>query len=287
MNPKRPAIVAAHAKINLSLDILGRRPDGYHELDTVFQRLALHDTIVLWPWADGTLVECDRRDLPAGPANLAYRAAEILRREYGRAPGVRLRIRKRIPVAAGLGGGSADAAAVLRALPEFWRLPAPDDARLHALARELGADVPFCLAGVTARARGVGDVLERLPGFTGVDVLLVKPAERLLTERVYREYDLGADTRRVPMDEVVRAVAQKDLRALGRSAGNALEEAAARLVPAVGEIGRCLREAGAAVVLMSGSGPTVFGLHEEEGWARRAAERLSRPGWTVIATKTL
>jgi len=284
MDSLRPKILTAHAKINLCLDVRWCRPDGYHELDTVFQRLALHDTLVLYP-ADKISVASDHVRLPKGPENIAFRAAELLRQEYGVGHGVHIRLRKRIPVAAGLGGGSADAAAVLRELPSFWHLPVLPPGRLLALACALGADVPFCLAGVTARARGIGDLLEPLPSFAGYDVLLVKPSARLSTARVYARFDLERAVH-PRVDQVVLVMSRHDLGALGQLTGNALEEPAMAAVPEVAAIKDVLRAAGAPVVLMSGSGPTVFGLCAEKGWARRTAPSVSRPGWTIIATRT-
>ncbi|NLG83626.1 MAG: 4-(cytidine 5'-diphospho)-2-C-methyl-D-erythritol kinase [Firmicutes bacterium] len=277
--------VAAPAKINLSLDVRGRRPDGYHELDTVFQSLALHDTVILRPARTGIEVVCDSREIPCGPQNLAYRAAAVGQKIYGVDHGVHIILQKRIPVGAGMGGGSADAAAVLQALPTLWGLPALPEERLHALARELGADVPFCLLGGTARGRGIGDLLEPLPPLTGLEVLLVKPAVCLSTAEVYARLD-PARIVHPEMGAIVEAICRRDLLTLGRLAGNVLEAPAREMAPEIEEIKAALRAAGAAVALMTGSGPTVFGLAEEPGWALRVAEGLHKPGWTVIATKT-
>ncbi len=286
MKSEQPRVLPARAKINLCLDIRGRRPDGYHELDTVFQRLALHDTVVLYPAETGITVNSDRPDLPAGPKNIAYRAAELLEREYGVRRGVRIRLRKRIPIAAGLGGGSADAAAVLRGLPSIWGLPLLPPDRLLALAGQLGADVPFCLLGVTARAGGIGDLLTPLPAFAGYEVLLVKPAARLATARVYAQFELDKALH-PQVGSVVEAIGRGDLESLGQSTGNVLEPPAISCVPEIALIERELRSTGAPVVLMTGSGPTVFALHREKGWAERAARAMARPGWTVIATRTV
>ena len=200
--------------------------------------------------------------------------------------GVKILVRKRIPIAAGLGGGSADAAAVIRALPSFWRLPALSPERELALARLVGADVPFCLHGATARAGGIGDLIEPLPEFFGYDVLLVKPSARLSTARVYGQLELAqAEHPNIPA--VVAAIRQHDLVALGQLVGNVLERPALELVPEIAEVKQALRSVGAPVVLMSGSGPTVFALSGEKGWANRVKPLLARPGWTLIATKTV
>lgn len=277
--------VPAQAKINLCLDVIRRRPDGYHDLDTIFQRLALHDRIVLRAKPEGIVIHCEGAALPRGPRNIVYRAVEALRREYGVAYGAEICLHKRIPVAAGLGGGSADAAAILRWLPVLWHQPPLPRERLLSLARSLGADVPFCLDGVTARAGGIGDELVPLPEPPGWDVLLVKPAARLSTATIYAGLDLaGAEHPRV--DLAAEAVRRGDLELLDRAAGNALERAAMAVVPEIAEIKAALRASGAPVALMTGSGPTVFALSAERGWAERTAAALARPGWTIIPTRT-
>lgn len=286
MKSEQPRVLSARAKINLCLDIRGRRPDGYHELDTVFQRLALHDTVVLYPADTGITVNSDRPDLPAGPKNIAYRAAELLGREYGVRYGVRIRLRKRIPIAAGLGGGSADAAAVLRGLPSIWGLPPLPPDRLLTLASQLGADVPFCLLGITARAGGIGDLLVPLPAFTGYEVLLVKPDPRLVTARVFAQFELD-EALHPQVEGVAEAIRRGDLEGLGQSTGNVLEPPAISCVPEIALIKQELKATGAPVVLMTGSGPTVFALHREKGWAERTARAVTRPGWTVLATRTV
>lgn len=286
MKHEHSLVLAAHAKINLCLDVLYRRADGYHELDTIFQRIALHDTVTLRPRARGISVTADRREVPRGPKNTAYLAAESVVKEYGIDRGVQVDIVKRIPIGAGLGGGSADAAAILRGLPAYWRLPPLPPERELAMARAIGADVPFCLEGLTARAGGIGDLLAPLPPWGGLEVLLVKPSVRLSTARVYGHLDL-ARAAHPAVEDAAAAVKVKDLAALGRSAGNVLEEPAMAMAPEISGIKLALAEAGAPFVLMSGSGSTVFALSMERGWAASAAPRIARPGWTVIATQTL
>jgi 4-diphosphocytidyl-2C-methyl-D-erythritol kinase len=173
----------------------------------------------------------------------------------------------------------------LRELPSFWHLPVLSAERMAALARQLGADVPFCLYGVTARAGGVGDALETLPPFIGYEVLLVNPSVPLSTARVFKNLQLGT-MEHPPVDAVARAILQRDPRALGRLTGNVLEAPAMAALPVIAEIKEVLRGTGAPVVLMSGSGPTVFALHDKKGWAKRMARSIARPEWTIIATKT-
>jgi len=285
----------ARAKINLTLEILGRRPDGYHEIETVLQTLALHDRLVFSPAKDGVFLTCDHPEVPAGEDNLAHRAARLLMEETGKKAGAKIYLEKRIPVAAGLAGGSADAAAALKGLNSLWGTGLTPG-ELMALGARLGADVPFCLAGGTALARGKGEALETLPPLRGLGVVLVKPAFGVSTAQAYRLYDQqsgGAGARPAPPDErpdrqaMLAAVAKKDAGQIGRLLNNVFEPVIAGVYPEIAQIKKALLEAGALGACLSGSGPTVFGLWADEAQARQAAGRLpGRPGWTVLVTAT-
>ncbi|OAT82945.1 4-(cytidine 5'-diphospho)-2-C-methyl-D-erythritol kinase [Desulfotomaculum copahuensis] len=277
--------LAAHAKINLSLDIKGRRADGYHELETVMQSIALHDRLVFSAAADGAIsLECDSGEVPAGPENLVYRAALLLRENTRCRRGVRISLAKRIPVAAGLGGGSADAAAALAGLNRFWNLGLPP-AVLCSLAAVLGADVPFCLRGGTALARGKGELLTPLPALPAMGVVLAKPPFGVSTARVYAAYDQrpagpGPDTA-----AMLAAIEQRDPAAVARCLGNVLEPVTASLHPVINDIRRALLRAGAMNALMSGSGPAVFGLCRDEREAGRVAARLTDVPGKILVTR--
>ncbi len=278
--------VEARAKINLSLDVLGTRADGYHEILTVMQPLELHDVLEIAPLEDGIRVESSHPEVPPGAGNIVYRAASLIRGEYRCVRGAGILIQKNIPVAAGLAGGSADAAAALRALNLLWDLKAAEE-DLFRLGGMIGSDVPFCLLGRTALAGGRGEVLTPLPPFSGFGVVLVKPPFGVSTARAYSLYDdlpaaPGPDTA-----AVTEAVGKRDLGALAGLMVNVLEKATAALHPEIIDIKNALMAAGAAGALMSGSGPTVFGLCASPREALAVASRLKLPGCRIIVTATM
>ncbi|MCL2338240.1 MAG: 4-(cytidine 5'-diphospho)-2-C-methyl-D-erythritol kinase [Firmicutes bacterium] len=275
-------LLKAHAKINLLLDVSGIRPDGYHELITVMQSLLLGDDLLLEPAPEISLT-VEGAELPGGPANLAWRAADLLRRRTGYRGGVAIRLNKRIPLAAGLAGGSADAAAVLRGLNKMWRLEL-GRGELSRLGAELGSDVPFCLGGGTALCRGRGELVTRLPALPAAGVLLVKPSFGVSTADVYRRYDAWPEISHPNSRRMLTAVATADLSAVAGSLGNKLEPVALAMHPEIGWIKEAVAAAGAAGVLMSGSGPTVFGLFPDQPSAVWAADRIKKDGHWVCAT---
>ncbi len=266
----------ALAKVNLFLHVTGRRPDGYHTLDSLAVFPATGDVLTAEPAAALTLDLAGpfAAGLAAEPDNLVLRAARLLAEATGVTAGARLLLDKRLPVASGIGGGSADAAAALRLLAELWRVPQVD---LAALAARLGADVPVCLASRPARMGGIGDVLSAAPAIPACGMVLVNPGIAVATPAVFRAR--GGDFRPVAAlpDGWPDAVAMAaDLAKLS----NDLEAPAVRLCPAIAEVLAALRaRPGCLLARMSGSGATCFGLFAEAGGARAAAADLRRPGW--------
>ncbi len=263
--------IHAFAKINLSLRIVGARPDGFHELQTVYQSLALHDTLRFTRASGPFRLECDDPRCPVDRTNLVWRAVDAAWRASGRrgAPrGLAVRLVKRIPFEAGLGGGSSDAAATLRALGARWRL---DDERLLAIARSLGADVPYFLHGGTALGIERGDVVFPLADGAPAWVVLVVPAFGVSTRDAYRWWD------RRPSRGASAT----------RAGANDLQGPVARHHPEIARLVSALRRAGASCAAMSGSGSTVFGLFDREAGARAAARLLARPARRTIVTRTL
>jgi len=272
-----PLVELAPAKLNLALEVVGRRPDGYHDLATLFQTVGLADELYLAP-ADELTLECDRPEL-AGESNLALRAARALRTQLGVEAGARLTLRKRIPLAAGLGGGSSDAAAATRGLTRLWGA-APGRDELIALAREIGADVPFLLWGGRALAGGVGDELEWLPDGPEAYALLYTPtgAPADKTARAYRAlapsaWSDGAATRALAADGAA------DL----ASAPNAFESVAERLFPGLADARARLLGAGAPWARLTGSGPTLFTLFPGRAAAECVLARLGQPARSWVA----
>lgn len=270
----------ARAKLNLSLDVTGRRPDGYHELRTVMHTCSLCDILRISAGSgEGLRVRCDLPGLPEDGDNLAGRAAALLREETGVGARVEIEIEKHIPFAAGLGGGSADAAAVLRVLGRLWG--AKEETLLRVAAR-VGADVPFCLRGGAALCGGIGERMEPLPPMPPCRILILKPGEGASTPAVFGEYDRSPELRR-DTDAVAEALRSGDLAALGRGMGNALAGPCARLVPASLRGTEALRQAGALAAMLSGSGTASFGLFDREETALHAAETMRQAGYTVFS----
>lgn len=273
----------AWAKVNLTLRITGRRPDGYHEIDSLIVFAALGDRLVLEPAATLTLILDGpfAKDLRDDPENLVLRAARRLAAGRKVAGGGRLTLTKRLPVAAGLGGGSADAAAALSGLAELWRLEITPE-ELSTIALELGADVPVCLAGGPCRVSGIGEVLRPLPPLPPIWLVLVNPGLPLSTAAVFaaRQGEFAQ-----PSPPPTAAVPDEWFAWLA-AGGNDLEPAARRLLPELDEVLDAIRGTGGCrIVRMSGSGATCFGLYATGGEAEAAARRLrgGHRGWWVAA----
>ena len=265
----------APAKINLGLDVLRRRPDGYHDLRMVMQTISLKDELVLTKTEEPGIfltVESEREgELPADNKNLAYRAADLLLREFPQPGGVRIALKKRIPIAAGLAGGSTDAAATLLGMNRLFDLglSLPE---LQKRGVTLGADIPYCLMKGTALAEGIGERLTRLPKAPACHVLLAKPDVSVSTAWVYQNLHLTEDTVHPDIDEMTRCLTEGNLTKLCACLGNVLETVTIPAHPVIAQIKAQMREAGALGALMSGSGPTVFGLFD----SREKAEDCRR-----------
>jgi 4-diphosphocytidyl-2-C-methyl-D-erythritol kinase len=286
-------IVRACAKINLTLRVLGTRADGYHELRTTFQSLALHDTLELSRGVDRFTIECTDPEVPTDASNLVWKAAALVGRRLprrlspprgGPAP-VRVRLIKRIPAQAGLGGGSSDAAATLRALDRLYGLALPHD-ELTAMARTLGADVPFFLQGGTALGVERGDVLFPLADLSPAWVVVARPPFGVSTADAYRWWDEANRS-----DQSARTVVRKDGDRLAElpasELGNDLEPPVAVRHPEIARFVRLLRRAGARYAAMSGSGSAVFGFYDDKREAGEAAGRCIARGAAALVTKTL
>lgn len=281
----------AHAKINLDLRVGDRRCDGFHDLQTILQSVALHDTLTLRAVEGPCRVRCAAPGVPEGPDNLVWRAAHLLWTASGRRGdphGVTITVTKRIPVAAGLGGGTADAVAAVRGLCRLWGV-SPGPSGLQAVAAEVGADGPFFLVGGTAVGVGRGDAVYPLAELSRHWVVIAVPPRRVSTAAAYGWMDrdrsaraglLGVGTaRRFPPV----ADATLDLSAVA----NDLERPVARRRPEIRVATRALRAAGALTTAMTGSGSAVFGLFTRRARALDAAGGVRRHGWTVLVTRTV
>ncbi len=262
----------ANAKINLSLDITGTLPNGYHALHTVMQSVTLHDTVTVSDGAPGILLECDAPGVPADGRNTAYKAAELFCAACGRAPAVRIAIQKRIPSQAGLGGGSTDAAAVLRALNEIYGEPL-DMPELLKIALKIGADVPFAVSGGTRLCLNMGEITAELPHFNAA-VLIAKPAAGVNTAEAYRRYDAGALTRRPQNDALLYWLSAGEPRRAAAHAFNVFEELTD--LPETNRTIRALLKYGAWHASLSGSGSACYGLFDDVASALQAREALQK-----------
>lgn len=278
--------IIAPAKVNFILRVVGKRPDGYHDLFSVMQALELGDVVTMTKTGGGIEVTCDHPDVPAGPGNIAYRAAETLLEEAGAAGGVGIRIEKAIPVAAGLGGGSSDAAAVLRGVDLLYGLDVARE-RMAEIALSLGADVPFFLSWPCALAEGVGERLTGLPPTEETWLVLVKPGFGVSTGWVYSRLNLGLTNTR-------NSITLPPFEGRPLSAGlvasclrNDLERVTVARYPRIKEIKERLMDTGALGALMSGSGPTVFGVYAGREEAERSVSLLDGEGLTVHVTRTI
>lgn len=287
--------LAAPAKVNLFLGVYERRPDGYHRLETLFERLDLADELTVRRRPTGCVLTCSDPAMPTDARNLVIRAAEHFFQAAGISEGMAAHLVKRIPVAGGLGGGSSDAAATLLGLNTIYDQPLSGD-QLCALGRQLGADVPFFLSGAAvAWGRGRGDEITPVaPPTTPLWHLLVNPGVAILTNDVYAAFDrlAAADSRLTvltPNGTVFeRSVQAGDAATVAAHLANALEPAIAASYPAIREVKAALTAGGALGVLVSGSGSTTFGLMAGEGQARALAARLrtEHPAWTVVTART-
>ena len=263
-------IASAPAKLNLFLEVTGRRDDGFHDLETVMQTISLSDTLVLES-ADDLSLHCPRlAELPA-ERNLAHRAATLLQDHLGLKRGARITLHKRIPAGAGLGGGSSDAASVLTGLCRLWEVSLPLD-ELTELAGRLGSDVPFFVHGNTALCRGRGELVEPIAARGVWHYLLVLPASSNNTAEVYRHFDRLGSYDIITADSVIRALASGEAMALGRALFNRLEAAGASINP---DVRRSLDVLGDEGVLMTGSGSACFKLCESAAACAAEAYRVS------------
>lgn len=281
--------IEAPAKINLTLDVKGKRSDGYHELETIMHQIDLFDCITLETKPAGIEIATDSSGIPLGPENLAYKAARMILQEYQPGAGVKIYIEKNIPVGAGLAGGSTDAAAVLAGINHLYncRFSRP---QLLKMAAAIGSDVAFCLSGqyfeprpgklvtrgFTAIARGRGEILESLPMRIIPNIVLVKPDFELSTAQVYSELDLTAVEQFPDTSSFLQVWNKGDIINISVYMANVLESVSIRKKPEIGIIKSRLIEMGALNALMSGSGPSVFAIFPDNETAFRAYQAFKK-----------
>lgn len=263
----------ALGKINLGLSVGPVRPDGYHKVDMVMQTVSFADYLDFTA-ADSFQLTCDDPGLPCDEHNLAYKAAMLMSRATGHKPAVKIHIAKKIFRAAGLAGGSADGAAVLRGLNKFWQTGLMDR-ELEKLAAELGSDVPFCIRGGTVRATGRGEILEPLPEIPKFWLVLAKPRNLAVsTAWVYKNFNIKNVSKPTDEDSLVKAIRKGNRQEILQHMGNDLESVTLPAYPVLTNIKNIMEKAGAEKTMMSGSGPTIFGIAPDEAAAKKIAGLL-------------
>ncbi len=266
--------VKALGKINLGLDILGRRENGYHDVRMVMQTVYLYDRVILEKrTSPGIEIVTNLNFLPVNQNNIAYKAADLLMKEFGIRSGLRIVLEKHIPVAAGMAGGSSDAAAVLYGINRLFSLGMTED-ELKERGVLLGADVPYCIMRGTVLAEGIGEILTPLPAMPRCHILIAKPPISASTGVVYGKMDRRKIVKHPDIDGILEGLRQGDLGKITSSMGNVLEEVMLEEYPVLTQIKDVMKAKGALNAMMSGSGPTVFGVFEERGMARTAAKTL-------------
>lgn len=264
----------ALAKINIGLDVTGRREDGYHLVRMIMQTIHIYDLVTVSKHREaGITMTSNASFLPVNEDNLCVKAAKLLADEFQIEEGVKIHLNKRIPVAAGLAGGSSDAAAVLFGMNRMFELGL-SKRQLMERGVKIGADVPYCLMRGTALAEGIGEKLRRLPPMMRCPVLIAKPPISVSTKYVYEQFDALKNPVHPDIDAMIADITAGDLQALGSHMGNILEGVTVEKYPVIQQIKDVMKENGAVVSMMSGSGPTVFGFFEEEETMQRAKKAL-------------
>lgn len=285
----KETVIDAPAKINLSLDVIGKRENGYHDVRMIMQQISLHDTITITVEENGNKGSCtddalglitvgtNSGELPVNEDNLVYKAAKLIMDECRISDPVRIFIDKHIPIAAGLAGGSSDAAAVLKGMNSLFDLKL-SDAKLKDIGVRIGADVPYCITGGTAIAEGIGEVLTPLPSIPDCYILIAKPGISVSTGYVYTAFDSLVDKIHPDVDAMISVINEGNLQGIAALLGNSLEGVTQEEYPVIKEIKRLMLDNGAMGALMSGSGPTVFGLYRDKESALAGADEVKKSG---------
>jgi 4-diphosphocytidyl-2-C-methyl-D-erythritol kinase len=276
----------AYAKINLTLDVLGDRPDGYHDIETVLHTVELHDTIILRENGEGIVLRCLSPDVPPQTQNIVHRAAHLLKETFQIGRGIEIDLTKRIPVAAGLGGGSSDAAVTLLGLAQMWKLRM-NNRQLMDLGSKIGSDVPFFLIGGAALAAGRGERVRMLPPLPTTWIVIARPTVHVTSEWAYKAIDHGAVRRRPNTPGVVRALETEDPHTVGQLLCNVFEDVVVAQHPVVGAIRDRLASFQPLGVSLSGTGPAVFAMAVNESAAKTIAAGVAEiPDVDVFVTRT-
>lgn len=265
--------IPAYGKINLTLDVLGKRSDGYHDVEMIMQSIELHDQITLRE-SDKINIICDHPLVPNDQTNLAYRATQLIQKKFSIKKGLEIEIEKNIPVAAGLAGGSSDAAGVLVGLNQFWNLDLSIQS-LMKLGAELGADVPFCIHGGTALATGIGTDIASIQSMPTIELILIKPNLNISTGEIYAKFSAELVKKRPNIKDMIKAITEKNLKLIKNNLINVLQDITMFYYPQLAVLKSQIEGLGLSPVLMSGSGPTLFVLMDSKAKADELAWKIS------------
>ncbi|WP_139905711.1 4-(cytidine 5'-diphospho)-2-C-methyl-D-erythritol kinase [Clostridium thermarum] len=278
--------IKAYAKINISLDVIGKREDGYHLLEMIMQNVELYDEITLEKKTKDIEISCNKPYIPTDERNLAYKAAKLFMDTYDINSGVYINIYKNIPAAAGLAGGSSNAAAVLKGMRDLFEVAATDE-ELMSLGLKIGADVPYCIVGGTALCKGIGEIVEPLKPFKNHIVVLVKPSFGVSTKEVYMALNINKINVHPQTREIIASMEDDDLNKTANLMRNVLENVTLRKHYILREIKREMVRFGALNSMMSGSGPTIFGFFDDILKAQKCYEALKTKYNEVFLTRTI
>ncbi|MBV7272371.1 4-(cytidine 5'-diphospho)-2-C-methyl-D-erythritol kinase [Clostridiaceae bacterium UIB06] len=279
-------LIKAYAKINISLDVIGKREDGYHLLKMIMQTIDLYDHINIKRLDAGINISCNKPYIPIDDRNLVYRAADIFINTYNIKGGVDIYLKKNIPVAAGLAGGSTDAAAVLKAMRSLYEIDI-EDRELMNLGLKIGADVPYCIVGGTALCEGIGEKVTKLTNFKNQILIVVKPSFGVSTKEVYKSLDISKINKHPDTDTLIKNIEEHNLFRVSKNMKNVLENVTLRKHTVLKNIKNELISMGAMGALMSGSGPTIFAFFEDMLKAQSCYDRIKKKYKEVFITRTI
>ena len=278
--------IKAYGKVNISLDVVGKREDGYHLLSMIMQNIDLYDEIEVEKQECGIILECNKSYVPVDNRNLAYKAAEIFKERYDIVDGVKINIEKNIPVSAGLAGGSTDAAAVLKVMNKLFNVNATEE-ELMELGLKLGADIPYCIHGGTALCEGIGEIITPIKPFRDKIVVLVKPAFGVSTKEVYKNFNLEKVKQHPKTAEIINAIENDDLNFVASNMKNLLENVTLRKHKILIKIKEEMNACGAINSMMSGSGPTVFAFFDDMLKAQKCYDDMKKKYADTFITRTI
>lgn len=275
----------AYAKVNISLDIVGKREDGYHLLRMIMQNIDLYDDITVEKQREGITIECNKNYVPTDSRNLAYKAAMLFKKKYDITDGVKIKIAKNIPVSAGLAGGSTDAATVLKIMNKLFEVNASNE-ELKEIGLKLGADIPYCIEGGTALCEGIGEKITPLKSFKDKIIVLVKPYFGVSTKEVYKNFDMDKVNKHPDTEELIKAIENDDLRYVAYNMRNLLENVTLKKHKILINLKEEMNKYGSIGTMMSGSGPTVFAFFDDMLKAQRCFEKMKEKYSEVFITRT-